>query len=168
MRLATFLTACLTMSVCVADPGVKPKRSDSTASLQGVWFGSSYHAQRIVLVVFDDRLLFIHPMGALESSFTVNRDAELQEIDIDRYDGMTQLGVFCEDGATLTMTLADPEMKRPTGKTVEKAAGVPHCTVTFTRQVTQTGLRTLQVNMERHPSLDLTKLIPETTEDGSK
>lgn len=150
MRQIVIVAVFFTTTACWAEP------ANDQASFQGVWFGTGT-AQRIVLVVRDDKMVFIHPMGAKESSFRVNKDAGFQEIDIDCYDGKMQLGIYHLDELKLIMTLADPDKsKRPTSVGITNSGNARKGTTIFTRNITPEGLQTLQVNLSRNRDIDLT------------
>jgi hypothetical protein len=147
MRRFIMIVVCLTAAVCPAESA-----DDKTAPLQGVWFGTG-SAQRIVLVIRDQKMMFIHPTGPAESSFRLTAD---NGIEIDRFDGKRQIGVYRSDESTLLMALANPgDHMRPASVRVTKSGKAGHGTTMFTRKVTPEGLQTLQVILTNNPELNL-------------
>ncbi len=116
--------------------------------LQGIWFGDGPHPlSRNVLVVRDDSLVVITPLGAFRSTFTVNDKPALAEIDIERYDGRPQLGVYEMDETQLRMELGRPHQPRPTVNDVRFPSDKPHWHTTFSRRPTPEGLAVLQKHL---------------------
>ena len=142
-RLFFVLLFCLPNCLFAAEP--------TDPAIQGLWFCTDVnglpvnHARRTVLLVRDTEFVLLSSMGVSLSSATYNRNAEYSTIDIDRYDGATQLGVYETDGASLRMTLSDPDQKRPDH--LRSTAGkvtIPHSHYTFSRLPTSEGADVLR------------------------
>lgn len=138
MRLILLLAVCMTSSICFAE---EVAEEDFFAPMQGVWFGTK-DTHRFILVISSDRMLFIHPTGATASTFRLSAD----EIDIDRFDGAEQFGVYRVDGNKLTLTLADPGLQIRPGAvgTVANRSG-DFDTAIFSRAITEGALTTIGV-----------------------
>jgi hypothetical protein len=122
--------------------------TDST--IEGLWFGRKVNGRgingiiRTVLLIQEDRFIVLSPIAVSNSNLRCSPQAGLSEIDIDRFDGQQQRGVYCVVGSELQMTLAKPNLQRPTGDSVEKAGGVPHSYYVFQRVPTEEGLEVLR------------------------
>ncbi len=115
-------------------------------AIQGVWFGDGAHPlSNYVLMIRDDELVVVSPLGGFVSSFDTGKaDHGLNAIDIQRYDGKTQLGVFQVEESKLRLCLADPGAPRPTIKDVTLADGKPRWHAVFGRRPTDDGIAVLR------------------------
>jgi hypothetical protein len=118
------------------------------AELQGVWFGTSF-SYRTVMIIDGNRMICINPLGECESSITIKKTEPINEIDISRFDGKQQLGVYSIEIGNLTLALTDPGIpKRPTGKTAKDAGRNPNTRAIFTRRPTLEGLEAIRTYLE--------------------
>jgi hypothetical protein len=126
--------------------------ADTDSRLQGVWFGDGQHPlSRTVLIVDGEKFTIISPLGAFVSTFSSNEAGALSEIDIDRFDGERQLGVFEISEMQLRLKLNQPNQARPTLKDVRLPNGQPHWHTVFRRRPTQEGLEVLAKHSEKLP-----------------
>ena len=143
---------CLLLGVCPFVP--TPVRANPTdpfaEQLQGVWFGDGNHPlNQNVVIIQNNRLTVVSPVGVFTSTFTVVRGDAINQIDIDRYDGEQQLGLYKIDEFRLYLKLSRPNEPRPTIKDVTTASGKPHWHTVLKRQPTRRGLEVF----ERHAPL---------------
>ncbi len=124
--------------------------NDAAARLQGIWFGDGPHPlSRTVLVVDGERFIIVSPLGAFVSEFTTNEDSSLYEIDLDRFDGKRQLGVFELSKNQLWLKLGEPNKSRPSVKDVRFPSGKPHYHTIFKRNPTRSGLDVLAKHSDK-------------------
>lgn len=129
-----------------------PVRSDEPrdAALSGIWFCDTvngyeaYRARRSVLVVRNNDFVMVTGTGVTKSTFTTDQQA----INIERYDGRSQPGIYYLEGTTLHLSLGDADGVRPThyghkrGET--RKTQPPHSHYLFTRLPTPEGLEILR------------------------
>ncbi len=137
--------------------------SNSESRLQGIWFYRSkadqpaYLRSSLVLVVQSDRLVVIRSSGAAESVFRTDEN----KINVDRYDGSKQCGLFQVSEDVLRLTLGDPGKPRPAHQGVwkgkKKSKGERHAYYEFHRKPTTKGMEMLS----RYLSGDLRVAKPE-------
>jgi hypothetical protein len=106
---------------------------------------------RTVLTVDGEKFTIVSPLGAFVSRFTTNDVPTLNEIDIDRFDGERQMGVFEISESHLLLKLAKPNKDRPTLKDVRFSNGKPHWQTVFRRRPTQEGLEVLAKHSDKLP-----------------
>jgi hypothetical protein len=106
---------------------------------------------RTVLIVDGEKFTIVSPLGAFVSRFTTNDVPTLNEIDIDRFDGERQMGVFEVSETQLLIKLAEPNKVRPTLKEVRFPNGKPHWHTVFRRRPTQEGLEVLAKHSDELP-----------------
>lgn len=123
------------------DPAAPPAAGDAR-SLEGFWFGRG-NVWQFVMLFQDGRLIITNRSGAEESQYTVNSAAQLSEIDLVHSDGRIQRGVYRLDGSTLQLTLADPELERPSGQALRSADAAAPARYLFSRQPTAESFETL-------------------------
>lgn len=124
--------------------------SDDDVDLQGVWFGDGLHPMnRKVLIVDGDQFTIVSPLGSFVSKYKTNRLQPLNEIDIVRYDGEQQLGVFELQDTHLLIAFSEPNHLRPELKDVRFADGKGHWHTKFRRRPTPEGLEVLAKHMNR-------------------
>ncbi len=113
--------------------------------VQGLWFGDSELLKRKVLIVYDDKLVVVTATGGFESGcqFREASGGSPGEVDVNRYDGKKQLGIFEVKRDTLFLLLADPEKPRPSLPAGESLNGKKLRQYTFKRRPTEEGLRVL-------------------------
>jgi hypothetical protein len=138
-----------------APPSDVPLNSDAR-TVQGLWFGTG-NVHQFVLMLQEDRFIVTNRMGSHESTYTLNPTADLPAIDLVRSDGKIQRGVYRLDGAVLQLTLADPELKRPSGKSIRLAGGVSHAHYRFTRQP---GTESFETLVTKFPKELLNRIPP--------
>ncbi len=117
--------------------------SQEARSLQGFWFGTG-SVRQFVLLIEGEKFIVTNRLGAQVSTFSVDPGTDLPAIDVVRDDGKTQKGVYQFDGDVLELTLADPGLERPAGKTVRSASGLRRVYYRFVRQPSPESLETLQ------------------------
>ena len=139
------LLPVLILAVLSALPNARAAEpvSQEARTLQGFWFGTG-SVRQFVLLMQGERFIVTNRLGSQESTFTVNPQAELPAIDLVRGDGTVQKGVYQMQGDVLELTLADPSLDRPVGKTVRSAGGLRHVHYHFTRQPSPESLETLR------------------------
>ena len=128
----------LSLALCSVASSAEPYATE----IQGFWFGDGTHPfSKNVLLVQNDEFIVISPLGRFTSRFASGHIADgLTAIDIERYDGTRQLGVYKVDKAKLYLKLADPGDARPTIADVTYPSGKPHWHTIFDRRPTQNGL----------------------------
>ncbi len=127
------------------------------ALMQGVWFGDGIHPlNRYVLIIDDNDFVLITPLGSFKSTFDVNDQGNLNGIDIDRYDGDRQLGLYKIDKTKIYLKFADPSKPRPTTADVTFSSGKPHWHTIFDRKPTPEGLEVLQKHFTESTDISLT------------
>ena len=142
----------MAVAMCYSMPCAKLCAENPDIRLQGVWFGDGRHPMsRTVLIVEGEKFTILSPLGAFVSRFTTNEAPTLNEIDIDRFDGERQLGVFEISETQLLMKLAEPNNVRPTLKDVRFSNGKPHWHTIFRRRPTQEGLEVLAKHSDKLP-----------------
>ena len=146
------LLLVIAAAMCYTMPCSKLFAEKPDARLQGVWFGDGRHPMnRTVLIVDGDKFTIVSPLGAFVSRFTTNDVPSLNEIDIDRFDGERQMGVFEISEMQLLMKLAEPNQVRPALKDVRLPNGKPHWHTVFRRRPTKEGLEVLAKHSEKLP-----------------
>ena len=138
------LLSIIVTAICVssnAHPIDAPLNPDAR-SIQGLWFGTG-NVRQFVLLLQDRRFIVTNRIGSQKSTYTVNSTADLPTIDLVRSDGKIQRGVYRLDGDLLQLTLADPELRRPSGQSVRSAGRVRHSHYRFTRQPSAESFETL-------------------------
>ncbi|GAB5402117.1 MAG: hypothetical protein Aurels2KO_03480 [Aureliella sp.] len=122
-------------------------------STQGLWFGASDLLKRKVLLIRDDKLVVITATGAFESDCQFrSKENSLGDVDIDRYDGKTQLGIYKIERDQLFLELADPLKARPEKRDVASLDGKRNQQYTFVRRPTEEGLRVLSKYLSQDSS----------------
>lgn len=146
------LLCVIAVAICYSMLSVKLFAEKPDARLQGVWFGDGRHPMsRTILIVDGEKLTIVSPLGAYVSRFTTNDVPNLNEIDIDRFDGERQLGVFEISETQLLLKLAEPNNVRPTINDVRLSNGKPHWHTVFRRRPTQEGLEVLAKHSDKLP-----------------
>lgn len=145
---------CLFVSLALCGP--THSAEPNIANVQGFWFGDGIHPlSKKVVLIQDDEFIVISPLGRFASTFVSGETADgLTAIDIDRYDGKRQLGVYMVDKTKLYLKLADPGEPRPTKKDVTFPSGKPHWHTIFDRRPTQDGLTVLQKDLRSELGMD--------------
>lgn len=142
----------IAVAMCYSLPCTKLFAENPDTLLQGVWFGDGRHPMsRTVLIVDGEKFTIVSPLGAFVSRFTTNDVPTLNEIDIDRFDGERQMGVFEISESHLLLKLAKPNKDRPTLKDVRFSNGKPHWQTVFRRRPTQEGLEVLAKHSDKLP-----------------
>lgn len=123
------------------------------AALDGIWFCDvvngyeAYRARRSVLVVRDNDFVIVTLTGVTKSTFSTVRE----DIDIERYDGRSQLGVYHIDGSVLHLSLGDAGGVRPAHYGHKRGeiqqVRSPHSHYQFTRVPTPEGLEILRTSL---------------------
>ena len=146
------LLCVIVVAMCCFMPSTKLFAENLDTRLQGVWFGDGRHPMsRTVLIVDGEKFTIVSPLGAFVSRFTINDVPALNEIDIDRFDGQRQMGVFEISDTQLLLKLAEPNQVRPTLKDVRFPNGKPHWHSVFRRRPTQEGLEVLARHSDKLP-----------------
>lgn len=123
--------------------------ADTDSRLQGIWFGDGQHPMsRHVLVVEGEEFTVVSPQGVFVSKFKTNDSPVLAEIDIERFDGGRQLGVFELSDTELRLKLNGPNQARPTVRDVRFPSGKPHWHAVFLRRPSHDGLEVLTKHIE--------------------
>lgn len=138
------LLQSIAVTICYSQACTVLLAADLDSRLQGIWFGDGQHPMsRTVLIVDGEKFTIVSPLGAFVSKFSSNDTPTLNEIDIDRFDGGRQLGVFEISETHLRMKLSEPNQARPTPEDVRFPSGKPHWHTVFRRRPTQEGLGVL-------------------------
>ncbi|TWT38219.1 hypothetical protein KOR34_31880 [Posidoniimonas corsicana] len=141
------LFSCVVISIALCPTtGLAERNADQ---LQGLWFGDGRHPfSGYVLLVRDHEFVVMSPLGEFRSRFEQARAVDgVTPIDIERYDGKRQLGIYKLDGAKLYLELARPGRPRPTVASVTLEDGTQRWGATFDRRPTQDGLSVLHKNL---------------------
>ena len=153
------LVQCLLVMICYSQLTSLLLAQSVDTRLQGVWFGDGRHPlNRKVLIVDGEKLVVITPLGAFVSKFVANDTPFLNEIDIDRFDGGQQLGVYEVSENKLRMKLSEPSKSRPTLDDVRFPNGKPHWHTIFDRRPTPEGLEVLKKHLDKLPAGENTAL----------
>jgi hypothetical protein len=118
--------------------------------VQGIWFCkkvngmANYQANRCVLIQRENEFVLITGTGVTQSTAETGQG----KMNISRYDGKTQQGIYQVDGSDLWLTLGDPEKERPRHfghKRGElKVSSKTHSHYLFSRLPTPDGLAVLR------------------------
>lgn len=145
------MRALLALVTAVAIGCTEVRSEEAVApELHGIWFCTSvnghpsYRALRTVLMMRGNEFLLVTSTGMTKSSATTNES----NIDIVRYEGKSQQGIFRIEANHLWMTLADPGGARPTHMGHKKGevqiVNPPHSHFHFQRSPTIEGLAMLR------------------------
>ncbi len=107
---------------------------------------------RTILIVDGGKFTILLPMGAFESKYTAKQQGSRNEIDINRFDGASQLGVFDVSESQLLMNLSKPDGSRPALTDFRLRDGSQHWHTKFRRRPTQEGLEVLTKHIDKIPS----------------
>ena len=124
--------------------------ADGDPRIQGVWFGDGIHPMsRHVLIVSGDQFTIISPLGVFASKYSTKQLEPLNEIDLIRFDGDRQAGVFEVPATQLFIQLGEPNGSRPALKDVRHPDGSGHWHTKFKRRPTQEGLDVLTRHLNK-------------------
>ena len=122
----------------------------SDAALDGIWFCKTvngmktYRGRRSILIVRGTDFVMVNGTGVAKSVFTIDE----HEIDIERFDGRSQPGIYHVDGTTLFLSLGDADGVRPKHYGHKRGEAQktqpPHSHYRFTRSPTPEGLEILR------------------------
>ena len=154
-----FMICCLFVSLAICTPAssAEPNAED----VQGFWFGDGSHPlSKNVLLIQNDEFIVISPLGRFASTCVLGETTDgLTAIDIDRYDGKHQLGVYMVDKTKLYLKLAAPGESRPTKKVVTFPNGKPHWHTIFDRRPTKDGLTVLHKDLRSEFGMDANTVV---------
>ena len=141
------------------------------AALDGIWFCDTvngyeaYRARRSVLVVRGSDFVMVTGAGVSKSAFATDQ----QDIDIERYDGRSQPGIYQIDGTTLHLSLGDADGVRPSHHGHKRGeirkSQPPHSHYRFVRSPTPEGFEILRaaLNDEHKRSTILAESVASAT-----
>lgn len=129
--------------------------------LQGIWFGDGSHpVSKYVLIVQNDEFIVMSPMGRYASKFVSGEIIDgLTAIDIERYDGKQQLGVYQVDKTKLYLNLAPIGAPRPTKVDAPFASDKSHWRTVLDRRPTPDGLAVLHKSLSKELGLQNNKAL---------
>lgn len=155
MRLnVLFLATCL-FSV----PAFAVASEPSDLRLKGLWFGDVEALNSKVLLISNEEMVVISPLGGFASRCVFRPgNGPVGQVDIVRFDGKSQLGLYRYDGGKLYLKLADPKEPRPTESDITFPDGTPHWHAVFARQPTEDGLSVLSKYLSSKTAT--TRLLP--------